>query len=121
MTDHDNPEMVSIPVNEYEELKNYKRLWDFYCRNAEFDCEDSEYDEDKDEYTYDSESEVIIYTGKTIREEQDFLNTLGNSEECEEGEVSECCCEGECAVCDCDGEMEILVEPVDVPGEDEDD
>jgi hypothetical protein len=96
---NDNPEMISIPINEYEALKHYKKLWEFYCGNADFEVEDGTFNEDTDEYTADPEGEVIIYTNKTLREENDFFNTLpANDEECGEADMS---CEGcgECRGC----------------------
>lgn len=111
----DNPEMIEIPVNEYETLKHYKRLWEFYCSKGDFEIE-GEYEEEDGELVADPSSEVIIYTNRTLREENDFLNTICPSdEECEEAELpcedcSHCACGSQCCG---ESDFEIEVEKVE--------
>ena len=95
----DKIDTVELTVEEYNNLLHKAALWDFYGAQADFEVDHEEYDEDQDIYTADPDAEVIIYTNKTLREENDFLAQLNPSDECCEEVINPC--EGctECAGC----------------------
>ena len=88
---------ITISLEEYQNLISKSELWDFYCGNAEFDTDRTEYDEDEDEYVIDPEAKIVIYTNKTVREEDDFLDKIDPPID-EESPPAELDC-GSCSEC----------------------